>query len=293
MVKFALSQGLSGSFLKFATDGVYNLTEDSYLMENNDEISRLEMKTDSQSVEKQAVWAGLKAGMRVADIGCGSGITTSILHKLVQPQGSATGFDRSETRIGHATGRYGTKGIEFVCRDILQPIDNEGEFDFAWVRFLLEYHRTNAFEIVKNISNILRPGGILCLIDLDYNCITHYGLSERLEKTLFSVMKILENYANFDPYMGRKLYSYLYDLGYEDISINISAHHLIFGELKDADEFNWLKKVEVVTKKISYDFAEYEGGYGEFLEEFRSFFSDPRRFTYSPIISCRGRKPTA
>lgn len=267
------------------------MTDDSYLMENIEEISRLEIKTDSHSVEKQAVWAGIKPGMHVADIGCGSGKTTSILHKLVHPQGSVTGFDRSEKRISHARGQYGTKDIKFACRDILQPIDKEGKFDFAWVRFVLEYYRTNAFEIVKNISNILRPGGILCLIDLDYNCITHHGLSERLEKTLFSVMKILEKDTNFDPYMGRKLYSYMYDLGYEDISIDISAHHLIFGELKDADEFNWLKKAEVVSKKISYDYAEYEGGYAGFLEEFRRFFSDPRRFTYSPLISCRGRKP--
>jgi SAM-dependent methyltransferase len=275
----------------FFCTGDFDLIENTYLMENDEETSRLEIKTDIQCVEKQAVWAGLKPGMRVADIGCGSGKTTSILHKMVQPCGSAVGIDGSEKRIMHARDRYGTSEVKFACRDILQPIGFLEEFDFVWVRFFLEYHRDNAFEIVKNISTMLRPGGILCLIDLDYNCLTHYGLSERLETTLFSVMKILEKNANFDPYMGRKLYSYMYDLGYEDVNIDISAHHLIFGELKDADEFNWLKKVEVVSKKINYDFAEYEGGYEEFLEEFRSFFSDPRRLTYSPIISCRGRKP--
>ncbi|PLX45352.1 MAG: methyltransferase type 11, partial [Desulfobacteraceae bacterium] len=25
-------------------------------------------------------------------------------------------------------------------------------------------------------------------------------------------------------------------------------------------------------------------------EEFTQFFSDPRRFTYTPLISCKGRK---
>ena len=61
------------------------MPEESYLMENNDEISRLELKTDSQSVIRQATWAGLKPGMKVADIGCGSGKTTSILRKMVEP----------------------------------------------------------------------------------------------------------------------------------------------------------------------------------------------------------------
>ncbi len=104
-------------------------------------------------------------------------------------------------------------------------------------------------------------------------------------------MKILENEEDFDPYMGRRLYSFLYDLGYEEISVDIAAHHLIYGELKDTDEFNWLKKVEVISKKINYEFEEYERGFEQFTEEFKKFFSDPRRFTYSPIISCRGRKP--
>lgn len=264
----------------------------NYLMESEEEIFRLEIKTDIDSVEKQAAWAGIKPGMRVADIGCGSGKTTSILSKLVEPGGSAVGIDGSEKRIKHAQEQYGKNSIEFICRDMNQTLSKIGKFDFVWVRFFLEYHRINAFEIVRNITEMLKPGGILCLIDLDYNSLTHYGLPDRLEKTLQSAAKELEAKANFDPYIGRKLYSFLYDLGYEDINVDIAAHHMIFGRLKDADEYNWLKKVEVASKKISYIFAEYEGGYEEFLEEFSSFFSNPRRFTYSPIICCRGRKTT-
>jgi SAM-dependent methyltransferase len=260
-------------------------------MESDDEAFRLELKTVWTVVEKQALWAGIKPGMRVADIGCGSGKTTAILGTLIQPGGKAVGIDGSEKRVDHARAKYGTPGITFERRDIQAPLEDLGKFDFVWVRFFLEYFRSQGFEIVKNISNILNPGGILCLIDLDYNCLSHFGLSKKLEKTLFSVMKVLEEKADFDPYMGRKLYSYLYDLGFQDIDVDVAAHHLIFGELKDADAFNWLKKIEVVSKKIKYGFEEYEGGYDEFLDEFRKFFTDPRRLTYSPIISCRGRKP--
>ena len=262
-------------------------------MESDDEILRLELKTVAKVVETQALWAGLKAGMRVADIGCGSGKTTAILNAMIQPGGKAVGIDGSEKRINHAKAKYGPPGITFERRNILAPLEDLGKFDFVWVRFFLEYFRSQGFEIVKNISNMLNPGGIMCLIDLDYNCLNHFGLSQKLEKTLFAVIKVLEKEANFDPYMGRKLYSFLYDLGYQDINVDIAAHHLIFGELKDVDAFNWLKKIEVASKKINYRFEEYDGGYEEFLDEFRKFFTDPRRLTYSPIISCRGRKPVA
>lgn len=267
------------------------MQEMEYLMESEEEDLRLDIKTDTNVVERQALWAGIKPGMCVADIGCGSGKTTAILHKLVQPGGVVVGVDSSKKRIKYAEEHYGAKGIEFKCKNILESLEDLGTFDFVWIRFLLEYYRVNSFDIVKNISNIVKPGGILCLIDLDHNCLSHFGLSQKLERTIFALMRRLEETANFDPYVGRKLYSFLYDLGYKDIKADVSAHHLIFGGLKDTDAFNWFKKVEVVSRKINYQFEEYEGRYEEFLEEFNKFFTDPRRFTYTPVISCKGNKP--
>lgn len=260
-------------------------------MESDEEALRLDLKTDEKAVERQAIWAGIRPGMRVADFGCGPGKTTYILNKLIQPGGMAVGVDASEERISYALEHYKTEGIEFRCNDISKPLDELGMFDFIWVRFVLEYYRSDSFEIVENISKILKPGGILCLIDLDYNCLSHFGLSLKLERTVSGIMKQLEEKADFDPYVGRKLYSYLYDLGFQDIAVDVTAHHIIFGELKDIDAFNWIKKVEVAPKKIGFQFEEYEGGYEEFQQEFEGFFRNPRRFTYTPLISCRGRKP--
>jgi ubiquinone/menaquinone biosynthesis C-methylase UbiE len=261
-----------------------------YLMENDDETLRLELKTDGDVLRRQAVWAGIAPGMRVADIGCGPGVTSSLLHGMVQPNGSVVGIDLSEKRIAHARGHYAGENIEFQRRDMLLPLDDLGLFDFVWVRFVLEYFLADSFAVVENISRIVRPGGIFCLIDLDHNCLSHYGISARMEKTLFAIMDALREKADFDPYVGRKLFSYLHDLAYEEIDVEVSAHHLIFGELRKSDSFNWMKKIETAPRKIGYTFPEYEGGYGEFLEEFHRFFNNPRRFTYSPIICARGRK---
>ena len=265
----------------------------TYLMESDEEALRLVLKTDNKAIEKQALWAGIKPGMRVADVGCGPGKTTYYLHKLVQPNGEAVGVDGSEKRITYAKRHYSDTGIDYSCKNIYDPIDDLGMFDFIWVRFVLEYHRSKSFDIVKNISSILKPGGILCLIDLDYNCLRHSGLPERLEKTICAIMNTLEENADFDPYAGIKLYSYLYDLGYQDIDVEMAPHHLIFGRLNETDAYNWEKKVEVAARKSGYDFEEYSGGYDGFFEEFKSAFANPRRFTYTPLISCRGRKPTA
>ncbi len=261
-------------------------------MENDEEILRLEIKTDISAVHQQAIWAGLKPGMRVADIGCGPGKTTQALFDLVQPGGEAVGIDIAAQRVEYAKQNYFTRGIRYEQRDARQPIEGLGTFDFVWVRFLLEYHGSKAFQIVENLNRIINPGGILCLIDLDYNCMSHYGIPERLVKVLRGAMYRLQQHADFDPYVGIKLYSFLYDLDFEDIDVSLSAHHLIFGELDKVDFFNWNKKAEVAAKNSGYDFdKEFPGGYEEFLEEFQRFFSDPRRFTYTPLIACRGIKP--
>lgn len=270
-----------------------NTQHSSYIMEHDDEAVRLDMKTDSARLARQALWAGIRPGMRVADIGCGSGKTTAYLHQLIQPGGSIVGVDGSESRINHATERYGSDGVEFIRGNFYEPLDGLGEFDFIWVRFVLEYHRAGCRDIVRNLTGLLRPGGILCLIDLDYNCLSHFGLSPRLEKTISGIMETLERDHDFDPYLGRKLYSFLYDLDFREIAVDVGMHHLIYGPLDQVDEYNWTKKVEVAARNSGYGFDEYPGGYDEFVEEFKTFFADPRRFTYTPVISCRGIKPPA
>jgi ubiquinone/menaquinone biosynthesis C-methylase UbiE len=266
------------------------LDDFDYLMESDEEASRLDIKTEEAAVQKHALWAGLRSGMKVADVCCGSGKTASIFRSLVGNEGSIVGIDGSDQRIRFAKEHYGAPGIEFVQRNILDPIDDLGTFDFVWIRFVLEYFRSNAHDVIHNISQIVKPGGILCLIDLDHNCLNHYGLPKRLERTLLDLVKTLEEKANFDPYAGRKLYSHLFRLGYCEIAVDIGAHHLIIGELKESDAYNWSKKIEVASAKLNYRFAEYPGGYDEFIEDFRKFFADPGRFTYTPVIICRGIK---
>ena len=262
----------------------------SYLMENDQETLRLKLKTDRKTVEKQALWAGIKPGMRVADVGCGAGQTTYFLNHLIQPGGEIIGIDSSEDRIKHARMNFSNDTTKFVCRNVTEPLDDIGMFDFIWVRFLLEYHRSNSFDIVRYISGILKPGGILCLIDLDHNCMNHHEAPPLLMKTLAEIMSQLETEKNFDPYVGRKLYSFLYDLNFEDIEMDLSAHHLIFGKLNKTDEFNWTTKAKIAAKKSGYDFSRFPGGFDEFFNAFKTFFLDPRRFTYTPVISCRGCK---
>ncbi|NTV14976.1 MAG: methyltransferase domain-containing protein [Desulfobulbaceae bacterium] len=262
-----------------------------YLMESAAEAHRLEVKTDDSKTAAQAAWAGLAPGMRVADLGCGPGRTSSVLHGLVQPGGETVGVDFGPERIAHANENYLRPGLSFHCRDIREPLDDLGQFDFVWLRFVLEYYRAESVSLAKKAAALLKPGGILCLADLDNNCLNHFEMPARLSRTIASLMTALQDKGNFDPFVGRKLYAYLYDLGFADIRVEVVGHHVIYGELQESDAFNWLRKAEVAPAKLGFTFELYPGGHPEFIAEFRQFFADPRRFTYSPLVLCRGCKP--
>ncbi len=264
-----------------------------YLMESADEIERLEKKTRRVDVADQARWAGIRPGDRVADIGCGVGKTSYHLMDLVRPGGTVVGIDGSDERIAHARQHYAQAGLSFACRDFLEPLTDLGTFDFIWIRFILEYFRSQAATIVRRAYEVLKPGGILCLIDLDHNCLNHHELPPRLERAIDGVMADLAQRADFDPYAGRKLYAHMYDLGMVDIRIDLRAHHLIYGALDEVDRFNWEQKMRMVAVRSSYPFqSEYADGVDGFCDEFRKFFADPRRFVYTPMILCRGRRPS-
>ena len=251
----------------------------------------MDIKTDPEEIREQAQWCGLIPGLRVLDAGCGPGKVTSILRERIQPGGSILGIDYSRERIDHAKKRHSHKsGIDFRVHDLRDPLDDVGLFDLVWVRFVLEYNRAESINIVENLTACLKPGGSLCLLDLDYNCLSHYELPHEMEEILLQAMAMVEKVHNFDPYAGRKLYSYLYDLGYEDIRMDLRAHHLIYGKTKEPDLFNWTKKLETASIKLPEVFQHYPGGLEKFFSDCVSFFNDPRRFTYTPLILCKGMR---
>lgn len=268
------------------------VNSNQYLMESEEEATRLDVKTDPLAVRRQALWCGVKPGMRVLDAGCGSGKTTAVIREMIQPGGNIIGVDYAGNRITFAKKNYGNeKGIEFYLQDIRNPMDSLGQFDLILVRFVLEYYRVGALDIVRNLMKYLKPGGHLCLLDLDYNCSTYYEPPKKIADLLPKIMSLIGENYNFDTYAGRKLYSHLYDCGFKRIEMNMEAHHLIYGEAKESDIYNWMKKIEIGSIKADHLFLDYEGGTKEFAADFEKFFLDPRRFIYTPLLMCKGVRP--
>jgi ubiquinone/menaquinone biosynthesis C-methylase UbiE len=111
--------------------------------------------------------SGIGAGMRVLDIGCGSGDVSLLLAEAVGPSGRVVGFDREERTVATARQRLAAAGI--ANAEIIHAADDTmpaGEaFDAAIGRYVL-VHQANPVAMLQRAAEAVRPGGIVAFHEL-------------------------------------------------------------------------------------------------------------------------------
>jgi ubiquinone/menaquinone biosynthesis C-methylase UbiE len=76
---------------------------------------------DDQKLSRLIEMAGLRAGDRVLDIGCGTGVLIPFLKAAVGAEGSVVGLDFSANMIAQAQKKHGpVSGVSYAVADILE-----------------------------------------------------------------------------------------------------------------------------------------------------------------------------
>ena len=111
--------------------------------------------------------AGLRRGMRVADLGCGVGLVTALLADLVGRGGHVVGIDASGAQIDEARARSdGDTSLSFVQASATDTGLPRESFDLVYCRFLL-IHLPEPERALREMRALLRPNGILVCEDGD------------------------------------------------------------------------------------------------------------------------------
>ena len=175
--------------------------------------------------------AGIKPGMRVVDLGSGTGMVTQLLGELVGPTGKVIGVDYSQEQVIQARELVpaDVSNVRFVAASATDTGLPKGVFDLVYCRFLL-IHLTEPELALREMHDLLKPGGIIVCEDGD---LTSAGSEPPSKLEEFSnLFGALGPKWGVDYTLGRRLFQMVVDAGFAGAKITINQPAFTRGENK-------------------------------------------------------------
>ena len=143
--------------------------ERPYVLEHTSrELDRLDLQGILyRDITRRAMLdSGVAKGMRVLDIGCGSGDVARLASELVGSTGSVLGIDRDEEAVDAARARSTKHGFENVVFEVgeIESGIAERAFDALVGRFVL-MHQGDPARSLRAASRAVRAGGVVVILE--------------------------------------------------------------------------------------------------------------------------------
>jgi len=201
---------------------------------------------------------GLGPGMRILDVGCGTGEALPWLLEEVKPSGSVIGIDLAVAHVD-AARVYASANIEVIQGDLLTAQLAPASIDFVWCVNTINHFR-NPIQGVIKLKTLLRPRGRIA-----------FGQSSLLPDMYFAWDSRLERVTNEAV---RRYYRDRYSLEERDLT----SVRAIVGMLRAANLQNVLARTVLIERLSPVDGATerylldtiFKGTWGERLRPYLS-----------------------
>jgi SAM-dependent methyltransferase len=167
--------------------------------------------------------AGLTRGMRVLDVGSGSGDVAFLAASFVGESGEVVGVDRSPAAVQAANARAkatGFKNVTFTAGD-LTTMFFARPFDAVIGRLVLMY-QADPVATLRRLARQLKPGGVIAFQEFDVETAKCYPMSSTFSQAMGWIRAALEK-TGADNRMGLKLYSTFVAAGLPGPSMSLEA----------------------------------------------------------------------
>ena len=138
--------------------------------------------------------AGLSPGMRVLDVGCGSGDVALLTGELVGPTGTVVGIDRAAAAVARAKARaesHRASNVKFVEGDpTLLRFDES--FDAIVGRLILMYY-PDPVDALRKLLVHLQPGGVVAFQEFDATGCKSHPASPTYERCKNWIIRTLDS----------------------------------------------------------------------------------------------------
>jgi SAM-dependent methyltransferase len=189
------------------------------------ELERLEVQARIVDPLTRRFWraAGVGAGMRVLDVGCGAGDTTLLLADLVGESGAVVGIDVAASAIAAARSRSpGYANVSYV--HAAPGSDAVGTaFDAVVGRYVLMFQPDPAAFLAAAAAHA-RPGAVVCFHELDAHGIASRPAVPTFDQVTSWNTEVSRRYGA-DPHLGSSLYATFLTAGLREPTILTGAIH--------------------------------------------------------------------
>jgi 2-polyprenyl-3-methyl-5-hydroxy-6-metoxy-1,4-benzoquinol methylase len=160
-----------------------------------EELNRLidQARLFGELTEDVFVRAGISAGMRVLDVGCGAGDVSFLLARMVGPSGAVVGVDRSEEAVAMATARAQAMGLSQVSfsQGEIEDISLDRPVDAAVGRFVLMYSADPSNTLRRVAANV-RAGGIVAFQEMNVAEAKSFPRVDLYEQSIRRIVETLD-----------------------------------------------------------------------------------------------------
>lgn len=132
-----------------------------------------------ENVRAARVTLGIAAGIRVVDIGCGTGDGTRALATVIGPAGHILGVDPDPLLLARAAAKGPMPQLGWLraCGSSIRA--QALSYDVCWLDRVLA-HSIEPKEIVAEVRRLLKPGGRLFSCEIEYSAISFATSTEPL-----------------------------------------------------------------------------------------------------------------
>lgn len=157
---------------------------------------------------------GIGPGMRVLDVGCGTGDDVRALSAIVTETGYVAGIDSSAALIAEAERRGTPPNASMQTASAYQLPFPDASFDAARAERVLQ-HLSRPHDALQEVHRILKPGGSLQLLDQDWDTIAIAGADTQLTRSI--IHAFTDSLANGTA--GRNHRALLTRAGFQNINV--------------------------------------------------------------------------
>jgi ubiquinone/menaquinone biosynthesis C-methylase UbiE len=186
----------------------------------------------------------LKKGMKILDVGCGTGAISKDIANKVGKEGKVIGIDNTESFILSGKDSYkSVTNLELIHVDLFD-FNTDEKFDLIVSARVLQWLK-NPKEAIIKMKSMLKPGGMISILDYNHNNLEWNPEPPDSMKKFYNTFLNWRKDAGMNNQIAEDLIQILKDTGFNSIEKFNSDEHY------ERDRSDFKSKVGIWSKVAS------------------------------------------